>query len=141
MNITHKITRAYADRGETVNSNPNPEAPTGNSERFFDETITGVQTDDHRDFVLKRGELISMSLTADQNCTIGTNGTAFSSPPTCTDRIDLIGGCEYVWTLAQDGLTPGPAKVSCPITADITTGIYITSTVSPPASVRLRSRR
>lgn len=136
MSLTAIVKRTYQDIGQTLGIQ---QTPVGNDSDAFDQVVP-VGTDTFYGFNIKRSSLVAMALTADQDVTICTNGPGFSSPPTNTDKIVLKAGRTYVWELAQDGLVAAPACVACPISADVTTGIYVTTLGpgSPPVAAHVQ---
>jgi hypothetical protein len=133
--IPNYLTRQFQDFGETI---LNKESLSGNAQDLFDQ-IVALGTDVHYAFNVVRSQLLAVAMLADQDVTIGLNGSVFSSPPTYSGTpIELKAGRVYGWSYAQDGLTVGPGLVECPFTVDVTDGIYITALASPPGSTRVR---
>ena len=89
-------------------------------------------------YILKitRTQLKSMFLISDQNIDIYTNAASGGSP---TDHIALLAGIPMAWTLATDTLTAGLGLVKCPITADITAGIWVTNASAAVANLKIRA--
>jgi hypothetical protein len=125
--FTHVVTRAYRDSsGQNITST---ESPTGNAESNLDIAVV-AGTNFHIDFDLVRSSLKSMCIESDVAIDLYTNAASGGSP---TDHIALIAGQNIVWTLATDLIA------KCPISADITAGIYVTNVAN--ANLKIRALR
>ncbi len=129
--FTHVVTRGYRDSsGSTISST---ESPTGNAESNLDIQIAASATNQHILFNITRSQLQSMCIEVDEILHIFTNDLSTGSP---TDTINLIAGQNTIWTLATDLIA------KCPISADITAGIYVTNPSSTLAvNLKVRTLR
>jgi len=131
--VSHTVTRSYKDSTGTTTSKA--EIVTGNSEANFDQAVP-IAANTHYVFNLTRSQLKSMEITSDIAITIYTNAASGGSP---TDTIPVAAGQVIVWTLATDTLTAGPGLVKCPISADVTAGLYITNAGASAANLKIRA--
>lgn len=118
MAQVHTLTSSFSGSGVSYTK---AEAPSGNSVLVFDQSVP-IGTNTPYLFAIDRSQLLSMSMTASTDVTIKTNSSG--SP---TDTIVLEAGQVYNWSLTRDGLTAGPGLVTCPISADVTAGFFITN--------------
>lgn len=131
---THYRTTSYKDSsGATVMSKT--ETVAGNAEADFDQVVP-IAANTHYAFNLTRSQLKTLALLSDQNITIYTNDLSSGSP---TDTIALVAGIPMCWTLGTDTLTAGLGLVKCPITADVTAGLYITNAAASAANLKIRA--
>jgi len=110
------------------------EVVSGNAGIEFDQLVPIAS---NTNYVLKitRSQLKSLALISDQNITIYTNAASTGSP---TDTISLVAGVPMTWTLATDTLTAGFGLVKCPISADVTAGIWVTNAAGSAANLKIR---
>lgn len=131
--ITHTITRSYKNSAGTTLTVT--ETPTGNGEINFEQAVPIAA---NTNYVIKitRTQLKAMMIKSDQAITIFTNAASGGSP---TDTIPVAAGQEMVWTLATDTTTAGFGLVKCPISADVTAGIWITNASAAVANVKIQA--
>lgn len=131
--VVHTIARTYKDSSGTTQSHS--ETVTGNEEINFDQLVPIAA---NTNYVLKitRSQLKSLMIQSDQNISIFTNAASGGGP---TDTIVLLANQLYSWSLIQDTLSAGLGKVACPITADITAGIWVTNAAGAAANLKIRA--
>lgn len=122
MSITHTVTRQYKD--QSANSILQTESVVGNGEANFDQQVP-IGTNTAYAFNLVRSKLLSLCISSDTACTIKTNS---SSAP--TDTLSIGAGETRLWTLATNLIA------NCPITADITAGIFVTNAAISNLKIR-----
>jgi hypothetical protein len=125
MSITHTVTRSYKDQSSS--SLTLTETVTDNTENNLDDSIA-VAVNVAKVWNCTRANLKSLCFYSDLGVTIKTNSSG--SP---TDTIVLAPGQSLVWTLQTDTLA------KCPLSADVTGGIFVTNAASGPARLAIRS--
>lgn len=130
--ITHTIIRSYKNSSGTTQTQTL--SPTGNAEINFS-VAAPIAANTHYVLNIKRSQLVTLMIKSDQAISIFTNDLSSGSP---TDTIPLLAGQEMVWALAPDTLTAGFGLVKCPISADVTLGIYITNASAAVANVLIQ---
>lgn len=131
--VTHVVTHSYKDASGTTISKVY--TVTGNSEANFD-AAAPIAANTHYVFNLTRSQLQTLFITSDVAIDIYTNAASGGSP---TDHIVLLAGQVIAWSLVPDTLTAGLGLIKCPITADITAGIYVTNGGAAAANLKIRA--
>lgn len=125
--ITHTVTRSYKDQSSSALTLT--EQVTDNTENNLDDTIA-VANNVHKVWNVTRANLKSLCLYSDLGVTVYTNAASGGSP---TNTLVLAPGQSLCWTLQTDTLA------NCPLSADVTAGIYVTNAASGPARLAIRA--
>jgi hypothetical protein len=125
MSVTHTITRSYKDQSSSALSYT--ETVADNAENNLDDTIA-VAVNVAKVWNVVRANLKSLCIYSDLGVTVKTNS---SGAP--TDTIVIAPGQSLCWTLQTDTLA------KCPLSADVTGGIFVTNAAAGPAKFSIRA--
>ncbi len=121
MAITHRMTTSFS-RGGTSYVDTIDVSASG--EAAISEAVPANTTNLHLTLALDQSALKSFYAVSDEAVTIKTNS---SSAP--DDTLTLVAGVPMWW--------PGSPAGSCPITADVSAGIYVTNATANAATLTI----